>query len=218
MCRLLEEFSELFADGEFSRTSKVKHRITTLGPPIWQPIRQQPMALIKTVQEEIQKMLKDKVMHPSTSPWSSPIIMVRKKDGSWRFCIDFRKLNSVTHKDAYPLPCIDKTLESLAGSTIFSTLDLASGYWQVELEEADKEKTAFSTLEGHFEFNVMPFGLTNAPSSFQRLMTCVLSGLTNEQCLIYIDDIIVFSATLSEHLLTLRKVFQRIQDAGLESQ
>ena len=161
-------------------------------------------------------MLKNKVIRPSTSPWSSPIIMVRKKDGSWRFCIDFRKLNSVTHKDAYPLPRIDETLESLAGSTIFSTLDLASGYWQVELEESDKEKTAFSTTEGHFEFNVMPFGLTNAPSSFQRLMACVLSGLTSEQCLIYIDDIIIFSATFSEHLVRLRRVFQRIQDAGLK--
>ena len=161
-------------------------------------------------------MLKNKVVHPSTSPWSSPIIMVRKKDGSWRFCtcIDFRKLNSVTHKDAYPLPRIDETLESLAGSTIFSTLDLASGYWQVELEESDK--VIFSTTEGHFEFNVMPFGLTNAPSSFQRLMACVLSGLTSEQCLIYIDDIIVFSATFSEHLVRLGKVFQRIQDAGLK--
>ena len=213
---LLEEFSELFDDGELGRTSKIRHAITTFGPPIRQPIRRLPVALKKTVQEEVQKMLKNKVIRPSTSPWSSPIIMVRKKDGSWRFCIDFRKLNSVTHKDAYPLPRIDETLESLAGSTIFSTLDLASGYWQVELEESDKEKTAFSTTEGHFEFNVMPFGLTNAPSSFQRLMACVLSGLTSEQCLIYIDDIIVFSATFSEHLVRLRKVFQRVQDAGLK--
>eukprot|EP00731_Ephydatia_muelleri_P024415 Em0016g686a len=172
---LLEEYSELFSDGELGRTSKVKHGISTSGPPIRQPIRRQPVALRKTVQEEIHKMLKNKVIRPSTSPWSSPIIMVRKKDGSWRFCIDFRKLNSVTHKDAYPLPRIDETLESLAGSTIFSTLDLASGYWQVELEENDKEKTAFSTMEGHFEFNVMPFGLTNAPS-MQRFLN-ILIGL-----------------------------------------
>ena len=123
-------------------------------------------------------MLQDGVIRPSTSPWSSLIVMVRKKDGAWRFCIDFRKLNDVTHKDAYPLPRIDETLESLSGSTLFTTLDLASGYWQVELEEADKEKTAFSTAEGHFEFNVMPFGLTNAPLSFQRLMSCVLAGRT----------------------------------------
>ena len=206
----------MFDDEELGRTSKIRHAITTFGPPIRQPIRRLPVALRKTVQEEVQKMLKNKVIRPSTSPWSSPIIMVWKKDGSWRFCIDFRKLNSVTHKDAYPLPRIDETLESLAGPTIFSTLDLASGYWQVELEEPDKEKTAFSTTEGHFEFNVMPFGLTNAPSRFQRLMACVLSGLTSEQCLIYIDDIIIFSATFCEHLVRLRKVFQRIQDAGLK--
>ena len=114
--------------------------------------------------------------------------------------IDYRKLNIATHQDAYPLPWIDATLESLAGSTLFTTLDLASGYWQVEIEERDKEKTAFSTEKGHFEFNVMPFGLTNAPATFQRLMECVLAGLTGEQCLIYIDDIIVSSRTFPEHL------------------
>ena len=113
-------------------------------------------------------------------------MMVRKKHGAWRFCIDFRKLNDVTHKDAYSI----RYLASMRPGVFiwfdpFITLDLASGYWQVELEEADKEKTAFSTAEGHFEFNVMPFGLTNAPSSFQRLMSCVLAGLTDEQCLIY---------------------------------
>ena len=105
----MEGYSELFSDGELGRKSKVKHGFSTFGPPIRQPIRRQPVALRKTVQEEIHKMLKNKVIRPSTSPWSSPIIMVRKKDGSWRFCIDYRKLNSVTHKDAYPLPRIDET-------------------------------------------------------------------------------------------------------------
>eukprot|EP00731_Ephydatia_muelleri_P006855 Em0003g1103a len=119
-------------------------------------------------------------------------------------------------KDAYPLPRIDATLESLAGSTLFTTLDLASGYWQVEIEEDDKEKTAFSTEKGHFEFNVMPFGLTNAPATFQRLMECILAGLTGEQCLIYIDDIIVFSASFPEHLEWLTNVFLKLQDAGLK--
>ena len=142
--------------------------------------------------------------------------MVRKKDGSWRFCIDYRKLNAVTCRDAYPLPRIDATLDSLAGATYFTTLDLASGYWQVAVEEKDKEKTAFSVPEGHFEFNVIPFGLTNAPATFQRLMECVLAGLVGEQCLIYLDDIIVFSSTFKEHLVRLSGVFQALNDAGLQ--
>ena len=141
--------------------------------------------------------------------------MVKKKDGTWRFCVDYRKLNAITHKDAYPLPRIDETLESLSGSQFFTTLDLASGYWQVEVEEGDKEKTAFSTREGHFEFNVMPFGLTNAPATFERLMECVLAGLTYEQCLVYLDDIVIFSTTFPQHLERLTTVFQHLRKAGL---
>ena len=143
-------------------------------------------------------MLKQGVIRPSTSPWSFPVVLVRKKDGSWRFCVDYRKVNSVTHRDAYPLPRIDATLDSLAGSKFFTTLDLASGYWQVELNEEGRGKTAFSIPSGHFEFNVMPFGLTNAPATFQRLMQCVLAGLTPSECLIYLDDIIVFGKTPSQ--------------------
>ena len=160
-------------------------------------------------------MLEQGVVKPSRSPWSSPIVTVKKKDGSWRFCVDYRKLNSVTHQGAYPLPRIDATLDSLAGATYFTTLDLASGYWQVEVEEQDKEKTAFSTPKGHFEFNVMPFGLTNAPATFQRLMECVLAGLTQEQCLIYLDDIVVFSKSFEEHIERLTNVFQALRQAGL---
>ena len=160
-------------------------------------------------------MLQQGVVRPSNSPWSSPIVMVRKRNGSWRFCIDFRKVNSVTYKDAYPLPRIDATLDSLSGSIYFSTLDLQSGYWQVELEESSKEKTAFSTAGGHYEFNVMPFGLTNAPATFQRLMECVLSGLNNTECLIYLDDIIVFSSSFAQHLQRLENVFIKLQHSGL---
>ena len=120
--------------------------------------------------QEVQAMLKQGVIRPSTSPWSSTVVLVWKKDGSWRFCVDYRKVNSVTHRDAFPLPRIDATLDSLTGSVFFTTLDLASGYWQVELDDDSKEKTAFSTPSG---FNVMPFGLTNAPATFQRLMEWV---------------------------------------------
>ena len=161
-------------------------------------------------------MLHQGVIRESNSPWSSPVVMVKKKDSSWRFCINFRKLNERTVKDAYPLPRIDETLEALAGSRFFSTLDLASGYWQVEVEEKDRGKTAFSTREGHYEFNVMPFGLTNAPSTFQRLMECVLAGMTYEQCLIYLDDIIVFSTSFEQRLQRLRTVFELLEKAGLK--
>ena len=215
---LLRKFDDLFVseNGALGRTKVVKHRINTSGRPIRQPLRRQPESLKGDMNEEVKKMLSRGVIRPSSSPWSSPVVMVRKKNGSWRFCIDYRKLNAVTHQDAYPLPRIDATLESLAGSTLFTTLDLASGYWQVEIEEDDKEKTAFSTEKGHFEFNVMPFGLTNAPATFQRLMECILAGLTGEQCLIYIDDIIVFSASFPEHLERLTNVFLKLQDAGLK--
>jgi len=169
---LLKQYTDLFAteDDPLGRTAVVRHTIHTDGPPIRQPVRRQPVALQSTINSEVQKMLEQGVIQHSFSPWSSPVVMVRKKDGAWRFCIDYRKLNEVTYRNAYPLPRIDATLDSLSGATLFTTLDLASGYWQVEVDPSDKEKTAFSTSQGHFEFNVMPFGLTNAPATFQRLM------------------------------------------------
>ena len=212
LMQLLTEFNDLFASegAPLGKTSLVKHTIETQGSPIRQPLRRLPVALKDAVNAEMQKMLQQDVIQPSSSPWSSPLVMVKKKDGSWRVCVDFRKVNAVTHRDAYPLPRIDATFDSLSGSAYFTTLDLASGYWQVELEETAKEKTAFSTHGGHFEFNVMPFGLTNAPATFQRLMECVLAGLTPEHSLIYIDDNIVFSRSFDEHLNRLRSVLQRL--------
>ena len=153
------------------------------------------------------------VIQPSNSPWASPIVLVRKRDGSHRFCVDYRKLNAVTHKDAYPIPRIDDTLDT------FSTLDMVSGYWQVEVGEGDREKTAFCTPYGLYEFNVMPFGLCNGPATFQRLMDLVLAGLLMTHCLVpyvYIDDVIVVGRTFGEHLHNLREVLSRVKDAGLK--
>ena len=218
--QLLHSYSDVFVSkgDPLGRTGKVKHPITTTGRPIRQPRRRIPEILRKAVDTETQRMIEQGVIRKSSSLWSSPIVMVRKKDGSWRFCVDYRQLNSVTHRDAYPIPRIDDTLDTLSGSKYFTTLDLASGYWQVEIEEMDKEKTAFSTRQGHFEFNVMPFGLTNAPATFQRLMECVLMGLTADQCLIYLDDIIIFSANISDHMERLNNVLSRIRTAGLKIQ
>ena len=209
---LLNRYSDVFASpgGPLGQTNMVKHPIKTTGTPIRQPMRRLPVSLKDTVDSQIQEMLKNSVIQPSCSPWASPVVMVKKKDGTWRFCVDYRKINAATHQDAYPLPRIDATLDSLAGSTLFTTLDLASGYWQVELEPSDKEKTAFSTPKGHFKFNIMPFGLTNAPATFQRLMECVLAGISGELCLAYLDDIIVFSATFEEHIAEpLHKLLQK---------
>ena len=140
----------------------------------------------------------------------------KKKDGTLRFCIDFWKLNDVTIKDAHPLPSIDDTLEALKGAKYFTTLDLKSGYWQVPIKEEHRSKTAFRTSLGQlYKFNGLPFGLSNAPATFSRLMDNVLSGLSWEVCLYYLDDIIVFSKRWHEHLEKLRMVFLRLSKANL---
>ena len=144
-------------------------------------------------------------------------MLVRKKDGSTRFCVDFRKVNSITRKDAYPLPRVDDTLEALAGSQWFTTLDLISGYWQVEMDPKDREKTALCTTEGLFEFRVMPFGLCNAPATFQRLMDTALAGEW-KRSVVYLNDIIIPGKTFKEHLFNLSNVFERLRKAGLKLQ
>ena len=153
----------------------------------------------------------------SNSPWASAVVLVRKKDGSLRFCIDLRHLNNRTIKDAYSLPRIEETLDCLNGAKIFTSLDLKSGYWQVEMEEESKPLTAFTVGPlGFFECKRMPFGLTNAPATFQRLMESCLGDLHLNWCIIYLDDIIVFSETPGEHVKRLQGVFQKLAAAGLK--
>ena len=147
----------------------------------------------------------------SNSPWASPVVLVRKKDGSLQFCIDLRKLNSRTIKDAYSLPRIEESLDCLKGACIFSSLDLKSGYWQVELDDDSVPLTAFTVGPlGFYECVRMPFGLTNAPATFQRLMESCLGELHLNWCIIYLDDIIIHSRTPEEHLIRLEGVFSRL--------
>ncbi|GBM53776.1 Retrovirus-related Pol polyprotein from transposon 297 [Araneus ventricosus] len=145
-------------------------------------------------------MVDNGIIEESSGPWTSPIVLVKKKDGSTRFCVDYRKLNEITKKDSYPLPRVDDTLDALNGSQWFTTLDLKSGYWQVEIRPEDREKTAFTTGRGLWQFKVMPFGLYNAPATFERLMETVLRGLSSESCLVYLDDIIIVGRTFEEYL------------------
>ena len=166
--------------------------------------------------KQIDEMLKKDVIQPSSSPWASGIVMVTKKDGSKRFCVDYRKLNDITVKDAYPLPRIDAALDQLSGAGWFSCLDLNSGYWQVEVDEADRAKTAFVSRRGLFEFKTMPFGLCNAPATFERLMETVLAGLNWQICLIYLDDIIVVGKTFDDMIRNLDEVLQKLHEAGLK--
>ena len=182
--------------------------------------RRMPFAVREEVARQLDLMQAAEVIQPSTSPLASPVVMACKKDGTHRFCIDYRQLNTVTKADTYPLPRIDDLLDQLGQCQFFLTLDLASGYWQIRVSPASRENTAFVTPQGLYEFLVMPFGLTNAPAVFQRLMQRLLMGLNPASgpdfVAVYIDDVLVFSPTLEEHLTHLQAVIKRINGAGLK--
>ena len=216
---LLYDYQHVFSltEGDLGTTQMVKHRIETGNVP---PIRQPPRRTSPWKHDEIERQVAD-LLHQgrvteSSSPWSSPVVLVTKKDGSQRLCVDYRQLNAATVKDAFPLPRVDDSLSALSGSKWFSTLDLASGYWQVAMDTSTKEKAAFVTSSGLYEWNVMPFGLCNAPSTFARLMELVLKGLHWKFCLIYLDDVIVMAPTFEEELERLKQVFERLAHAGLK--
>ena len=200
----LLEFVDLFpvpGSALTGHTEAVEHTIDTGDSlPICCALRRMSPQKIKQEEACVEEMLAGGQIEPSDSPWSALVVLVTKKDGGTRFCVDYRRLNLATVKDAYPLPRIDDTLDMLAGKWWFSTLDLASGYWQVSLSPDARCKTAVATHSGLFQFKVMPFGLCNAPATFERLMDRVLQGLRWSRCLVYLDDIISFGTTFDDTL------------------
>lgn len=216
---LLQKYSAVFSkhSEDRGRTSIIKHRIRTgdATPVKQRAYRVTPEQRVE-IQTQVEKLLKADVIEESYSPWAAPVVLVRKKNGTWRFCLDYRKLNVVTIKDSHPLPRVDDALDALSGSAWFSTMDLQHGYWQVELDEKDREKTAFTTGSGLYHFKVMPMGLTNAPATCQRLMEMVLRGLPWKTCLVYLDDVLIYSRSFSEHLQHLEEILFRFQSSGLK--
>jgi len=215
---LIEKYRDICSiEGtKLGRTNIVKHRINTGNN---EPIKSQPYKTNqekkRIIKEEIDKMIKDGVIKKSWSPWSSPVVIVEKKDGSKRFCIDYRKINKITEIDAHPLPRMDDMLEPFLECNWFSSMDLASGYWQIEMEEEDKKKTAFTCHLGLYEFEVMPFGLTNAPPTFQRMMNELLKDWLYEFTMVYLDDIIIYSKTFEEHIEHIEKVLKKLKEVNL---
>ena len=161
-------------------------------------------------------MLDSGIIEHSSSPWASPIVLVSKQDGSTRFCVEYCRLNAITKLDEFSLPCVDDSLDLLAGMKHFTTLDLATCYWQVGKEPEAKEKTVFMTHEGLYEFSVMPFGLCNAPATFQCLMEIALRGLARHKCVVYLDDVMVIGQIFEDHLDDLREMLERLRQAGLK--
>lgn len=217
---LLDEYADVFADLDGLPPERgVEHTIELepgATPPFRQPYRMNSVEL-QELRRQLDKLIEQGYIQPSASPYGAPVLFVRKKDGTMRLCIDYRALNQRTVRNRYPLPRIDDLIDALRGSQVYSKLDLAQGYHQVRIAEADIHKTAFMTRYGQFEWVVMPFGLCNAPSTFQSLMHKVFAPLLDKSVVIYLDDILVFSKDMDEHLVHLREVLQRLRDSQLRA-
>ncbi|CAF1470340.1 unnamed protein product [Adineta steineri] len=215
---MLHRYSSLFDDSCLQGiTCKPQSAINTGShSPVAEHPRRVSHLNRQVINKEVQKMLHNRIIEPSNSSWAAPVVIVKKSDGSPRFCIDYRRLNTITQKDVYPLPRIDDVIERLNGSKIFSKLDLRSGYFQVPLAPDERPKTAFTTPDGLWEFTRLPQGLKNSPSVFQRLMHQTLGSLRFEICLAYLDDVVVFSPSFEQHLLDVTQVCQVLNESNFK--
>jgi predicted aspartyl protease len=219
LAQLLIEFQDVFAADEFDlgNFTAIEHQIDTGNArPVKQRIRRTPVCFAGEEEAHLQKMLKAGVIQESTSDWASAPVLIRKRDGSVRWCIDYRALNEVTVKDLFPLPLVDDCLDTLAGSVWFSKLDANSAYWQIRIKEEDRKKTAFITKYGLFEHVRMGFGLTGAPATYARTMNLVLRGLTWKTVLAFLDDILIMGTSFDDHLVNLREALLRFREYGLK--
>ena len=191
-------------------TKAVEHKIEVTDPrPFKERLRNIPSGLLDEVKEHLDHMLDMRAIKPSKSAWSNAVVLVHKKDGGLRFCINFWKLNDRTRKDTFPLPWVHNTIDALSRSKYYTTIDLLSGFWQTPMEESSKQYTAF-TLDtlGFFQCECMPFGLCNTPTTFQWLMTKCLGGLNYSACLVYLDDIVIYLSTQEEHIECLQAILE----------
>ncbi|KAJ4817820.1 polyprotein [Rhynchospora pubera] len=218
MSAVVAQFPEVFQEpSQLPPHRTVDHQIPLL--PDSQPISQRPYRYSYFQKLEIEKiieeLLRNNFIQPSSSAYASPILLVKKKDGTWRLCVDYRKLNANTIKDKYPIPIIDDLLDALCGAKIFSKIDLKAGYHQIRMNKEDIGKTAFKTHEGHYEYTVMPFGLTNAPATFQKLMNHIFKPYIRKFVLVFFDDILIYSASAEEHKKHLQLTLQLLQEHQL---
>ena len=201
--------------GSPGKTTLVQHKIKLKSPgPVRLPCYRIPAQLLPKIREEIEGMLEMGIIEPSMSEWSSPVVLVPKKDASWRFCMDFRRVNALSTFDPYPMPRIDDLIDRLGSARYLTTLDLSKGYWQVPMSPESKPLTAFKTPFGFYQFCFMPFGLQGAPATFQRLMDWVLKG-AETYAAAYLDDVVIHSRSWEEHLVHVAEVLKRLKEAGL---